>query len=42
MSNRSKWITIITVVFVVGIAGWAGRGALWHWLLALHGHGMHH
>ena len=42
MSDRAKWITIVAVVFVAGIAGWAGRGALWHWLLALHGQGMHH
>ena len=38
MSNRSKWITIAAGVLVLGVAGWAARGLLWHWLLALHGH----
>ena len=42
MSNRAKWITITAVVVASVLAGWAGRGALWHWLMALHGHGMHH
>ena len=38
MSNRSKWISIAVVVLILGVAGWAARGQLWHWLLALHGH----
>jgi hypothetical protein len=42
MSNRAKWMTIAAVAVVALVAGWTGRGALWHWLLALHGQGMHH
>jgi hypothetical protein len=38
MSNRSKWIAIVVVVLGAAVTGWAARGQLWHWLLALHGH----
>jgi membrane protein required for beta-lactamase induction len=42
MSNRAKWISIAAVVLGAALVGWAGRGALWHWFLALHGHSHGH
>jgi hypothetical protein len=38
MNSRAKWIAIVAVVLGAAVAGWAARGMLWHWLLALHGH----
>ena len=37
MSKRAKLVVIAVVVLVLTVSAWAGSGALWHWLLAMHG-----
>jgi hypothetical protein len=42
MSRKRPFVIFGLIVLLVAIAAWAGRDALWQWLIALHGGGGGH